>query len=281
MRAFLGQERREWATPQSRAGGAGCACSSSPLFSLTGSAWQSFAERVVSLPDVASVEVDRRKGTAVVRQTPPIGGLDRFLERLSAALAAEVPHKTEAEQSRLFASLAGHRRFRLFRRGKRLSTWEIVHASPGHIRVRDAALRTSPAAAQRIRSDLMGQSGIRSFSISHYTGCVTVRFDPALDGDTILARLDEVVFDGGMTACQSLPRPTQWLFANATLALAVAGTFFYAPLASAPWSSWPVTSPPFKMRGGRFAGDRQLSPSCTRRLSAPRWPVAALSLRAL
>jgi Cu2+-exporting ATPase len=200
------------------------------LFSFKGTAWQSFVDRVMSVAHVESVEVDCRRGTAVIRQNPVNGGPDQFLGRLSAALAAEGPRKFDTRFSPLYDSLAGRCRFRLFRRAKRLSTWEIVHASPGRLRVRDAALRKSPAAAQCIALELKGQDGIRSISISQFRGSVAVEYDPAVDGETILARLDQAALDGGMIACDSLPRPRQWLFANATLSLAVAGTFFYAPL---------------------------------------------------
>jgi cation transport ATPase len=205
--------------------------SSPDVFSVRGGRWQAFLERVLSLPDIESVEVDRLAGTAEIRQVSQTARLAGFLERLSAALAAPSPEETEASVSKLHSYLAGRSRFRLFRRGPSLSTWEIVHESPGRLRVRDAELRNSPAAAQRIESDLRLQKGIRDISISSYTGSVVIHYDAALaDRGAILACLDESARVGGMIACESLPRPKQWLSANATLALAAAGTLLYPPL---------------------------------------------------
>jgi Cu2+-exporting ATPase len=201
------------------------------VFSAAGSRWLAFLERVLSLPDVALVEIDRLAGTAVVHQVDPRARPEAFLERLSAALAVENPGESGTALSRLHAYLAGRSRFRVFRRGHCLSTWEIVHESPGRLRVRDAELRNSPAAAQRIESELRRQTGIRDVSISSYTGSVVIHYDEAaIDRETILTRLDESICEGGMIACTSLPRPTQWLYANATLALAAAGTWLYPPL---------------------------------------------------
>jgi len=205
--------------------------SSREVFSATGDRWQAFLERVLNVSDVASVEIDRLAGTAVVRQAPGQAQLGGFAERLSAAVAAEDPHGKDGSLSRLHAYLAGRSRFRIFRRGQSLSTWEIVHESPGRLRVRDTELRHSPATAQRIESDLRLQPGIRDVSISNHTGSVLIYYDDArVDRERVLTHLDESVRDGGMIACDALPRPTQWLFANATLALAAAGTFFYPPL---------------------------------------------------
>ncbi len=205
--------------------------SSRDVFSVTGGCWQSFLERVLSLADVASVEIDRLAGTAVIRQVAQSARLAGFVERLSAALAGVRAEEVDPEVSKLHSYLAGRARFRLFRRGKGLSTWEIVHESPGRLRVRDPELRNCPAAAQRIESDLRLQKGVLDVSISSYTGSVVIDYHNAVtDRAALLACLDESARDGGMIACESLPRPKQWISANATLALAAAGTFFYPPL---------------------------------------------------
>jgi Cu2+-exporting ATPase len=205
--------------------------SSREVFAVTGGRWQAFLERVLSLPDVESVEIDRLAGTAVIRQGTQPARLAGFLERLSAALADSGPEEIRSAVSKLHSYLAGRARFRLFRRGRSLSTWEIVHESPGRLRVRDPELRNCPAAAQRVESNLRLQKGVRDVSISSYTGSVVIHYLSAVaDRAAILACLDESVRDGGMIACESLPRPKQWLFANANLALAAAGTFLYPPL---------------------------------------------------
>ena len=196
-----------------------------------GTRWQTFIKRIGRLREVDAVEIDRRRGTAVLCYSPQAARLEQILERMSVALAAPDTEAASATLSNFFESLSHRSHIRLFRRGEHLSTWEILHDAPGRLRVRDVELCKSPAAVQRIGTELGTQPGIRNVTISALTGSVLVRYDAAVvDRETILARLDDLVREGGMIACQALPGAAQWLFANATLGLAAAGVLLYPPL---------------------------------------------------
>jgi Cu2+-exporting ATPase len=186
--------------------------------------------RIAAVAAVTRVEIDRRGGIAAVHYGASTVGLKQFLQKMAAALAetdqstassVAVPRRLSADRSSL----------RLFRRGNGFSTWQVAHELRGRLRVRDVSLTDCPATVQRIGGELAGCPGIEEVSAGPLTGSLTIGFDPArTDRDSILARLDELTEHGGLVRCQSLPGAGRWLFAGATLAVAVAGALIFPPL---------------------------------------------------
>jgi Cu2+-exporting ATPase len=227
-----------WKTATANFGGTNVSCrpgvvhiTSPAAFSAVGARLQAFLCRIAKVAEVARVEIDRHGGTATIYYTAGAVSLKPFLQRVAAALA-------ETDQGAA-SSIAVPRRLlsadrtllRLFRRGQGFSAWQVVHESRGRLRVRDVSMTDYPATVQRIGWELAVHPGIEEVSAGPLTGSLTIRFDPArTDRDSILARLDGLTEDGGLVRCRSLPSSGRWLFAGATLAVAVAGALVFPPL---------------------------------------------------
>src|SRR5258707_13649312 len=105
----------------------------------------------------------------------------------------------------LAARVGGRSWFRIFRRGERLSTWQVVHELPGRLRVRDPlllgdrGLRDIPEVSRRdiaaqVATALRECRGVHNVTIGHRTGSVLVHFNPTLVGrDDLLALLDRPI----------------------------------------------------------------------------------------
>ncbi len=205
--------------------------SSRTAFSASGGRWFEFLSRIMSLTAVESVEIDRLRGTAVVAFNPKLTAAEGLLEQMSAALASDGADLADSPISEWQHWLSGRLRLRLFRRGTTLSIWEIVHEMEGRLRVRDVDLHRCPQVAQRIRTELALVRGVQAVGISPLTGSVVIRYDIAvINRDQVLAQLDELTRDGDLVACPEIPSRSKWIYASATLALAVAGTTLYPPL---------------------------------------------------
>src|SRR6516165_9373076 len=86
---------RRFGAATARAGGTTVSCrpgvlrvSSQGTFAITAKCWQAFVECSATLPEVASVEIDRIRGTAAVFYDAAGISLSQMLDALSAALAA-------------------------------------------------------------------------------------------------------------------------------------------------------------------------------------------------
>ena len=205
--------------------------SSPTALAQPGGHWQQFLERIVSLPEVESVEIDRNRGTAAIAFARQGTQLDELLERMAAALATRTVSPVDPEFLKLCRCLATRSRFRVHRRGDRLSIWEIVHESPGRLRVRDVDLHANPRSALRARAELESLTGVRDVAVGSFTGSIVIRYDAAaIDRDRILVHLDRLTGAGEISSANQVPSRSQWMFANATLALSVAGAVVYPPL---------------------------------------------------
>ena len=108
-------------------------------FSPDNDRWRSFAARAFSIPATESLEIDRRHGCAVIRySTAAISPAD-YMGRFSQSLSTASKSASDAIVPQHAASKCVER-FRLSRRGGSLSRFEVVHALPGRLRVRDLGL---------------------------------------------------------------------------------------------------------------------------------------------
>lgn len=215
-------------------------------FSMRDNRWREFVERVLSLEEVESVEVDRIRGTAVVRHSMlPISAVygesatiaaSEVLSRLSIALDTTAASSSECglnhSLAKRISGLTGRTRFRLFRRGASFSTWEIVHERPGRLRVRDTAVRQGPKPAAWVAGMLRESAGVRDVTVGPWTGSVLVLYDSTIIGrDDILSLLDDPAREAGGPLVVSAPAAERRsAFANASIALAVAGEFLVPAL---------------------------------------------------
>ncbi|HEY3966161.1 MAG TPA: hypothetical protein VGM05_16490 [Planctomycetaceae bacterium] len=201
------------------------------LFARPDGNWPDFVTRVFSLPGVESVEIDRRSGTAAIVYAAQQIPLDRFLEELARALQSGKAQGCDAQSVPLPTGLTAGTKFRLSRRGARLTAWELVHELPGRLRVRDLRLQGDPQQAGRLATSLRLLRGVQSATASSLTGSVVIHFEKAtIDRDAVLSYLDHWDQAGALSQPDAQTSRTRWMFAHATLGLAVAGTLFYPPL---------------------------------------------------
>jgi len=195
-------------------------------FSLANQCWSAFAARAFSVHEVESLEIDRDRGCATVRYRTQAVSVADFIERFSQALATPAPPANDA-LTRLGIPLAERQFFRLTRYGTRISTWEVLHALPGRMRVRDLGLQNRPELARRLELELRTQPGILSVSARSLTGTVVLRFDPTLVRQADVLRLLDQSMKGLATRqpLVSMPGNSQWSMAQASLGLALAGQF--------------------------------------------------------
>ncbi|HUY36756.1 MAG TPA: hypothetical protein VMV69_28740 [Pirellulales bacterium] len=236
-------------------------------FSMRDERWREFVTRVLTLDEVESVAVDRVRGIAQVHHAPPaLAALNgssatrdasKVLERLSAALDSAALDSAASDSAasdsampkssgrpldralaERIAGLAEPARFRLFRRGASVSTWEIIHDRPGRLRVRDTAVRQGPeaagpaVAAGPVARRLRELPGVRDVAIGAWTGSVLICFDRTIVGrDAILSLLDGPAGKvGGPLALSSPAAHGESEFANASLLVAFAGEFLVPAL---------------------------------------------------
>lgn len=191
--------------------------------------WQGFVDCLARMAEVRGIEIDRQRGSAIVRFDKAHGRPETLLERMSAALATPAAAIERASVAALDEHFAGRRRIRLYRRGIGFSSWEIVHELPGRLRVRDVGLRGRTDMVRQLELELHTLPGVHTVTASPTTGSVLVRFDPAaIDREGLLAALDDAVRSSGqIAAARAMPERASFTLANTTLVLATVGEFFF------------------------------------------------------
>jgi Cu2+-exporting ATPase len=181
--------------------------------------------------EVESIEIDRAGDTATIAYPPHSLPVDAMLDRLSTVLGEPTP-PGGFSASAIFERVAGRSRFRLFRRGNRLSTWQIVHEQPGRLRLRDPTLKGRPQLARQVETRLRAIAGVCDVAVSTWTGSAVVRFDPAHAGrDEILSQLDGLPAGAPAPLAVSAQAGSgEWAIANCTLGIAAAGEFLFPVL---------------------------------------------------
>ncbi|MSR57505.1 MAG: hypothetical protein EXS05_07515 [Planctomycetaceae bacterium] len=214
---------RSSTTVQSRPGRIGI--ESPAIFGRSSARWPEFVDRLLCLPEIKSVEIDRDQGTAALCYEPSLTSPERLLEQLAAALAGKAVTASAATRASLHGSFSDRRQFRLFRRGSAFSIWELIHELPGRIRVRDAGLRRRPILLRRLELELQTLPGVQTATAGAATGSLLIRFDPdATDRDCLLAALDDLVGEAGPSAAtQATAFTGGFTLANTALVVATVG----------------------------------------------------------
>jgi cation transport ATPase len=189
-----------------------------------------FLRRIFALREVKFVEIDRQLHTAEICLHTDRKELAQNLQRLARAIRGETPGQFPpiAERPVLDDLVRSGGRVKIRRLDSVLTTWDIVVAQPGRIRLRHESIRLDPALAARVHDIVTDTSGVMGCSVQSLTGSVLIRFDPAVVTTTCLLQilererrrptLPDLEFGG-------IPAPAGYGLSSTSLALAAAGEF--------------------------------------------------------
>lgn len=198
------------------------------LFGASEERWQSFVERLVAIPEVQTVEIDRKTGTASIHFATDQTSHKRLLEQMSGVLAAPASTNGRRPFAGLDEHLAGRRRITLHRRGDTFSVWQLMHVTRGRIRVRDTGLRGQVELVRKLELELHTLPGVRTVAASASSGSVVIWYDPsAIPCDNVLALMDDAVQSTGLASARGIPPKASFTLANTALVLATVGEFMF------------------------------------------------------
>jgi Cu2+-exporting ATPase len=125
-------------------------------------------------------------------------------------------------------------RIKVFRYGPMFTTWEVVHESPGRLRVQHGAIRGRRQLPGPIEHELDTVLGITAFRFHSSTGSLLVYFDKETIGKLQLLKVLEgaiALSESGLPGGQDLSYwDAQFTLASVTLAASIAAQFAYPAL---------------------------------------------------
>ncbi|MDR3639561.1 MAG: hypothetical protein P4L84_37515, partial [Isosphaeraceae bacterium] len=198
------------------------------LFADPGSsACRLFLQRIFRLDEVRAVEVDRSRGTARIDHESRGRTVDETLDRLAVALRGGQTSAGIPIVGALPAREGSWTAVRVVRRGMSLTTWDVVHASAGRVRLRNEVLRTDEGLAHRIVRELSAVHGVESCHVRCLTASLLVRFDPTdIDTQQLVQILDHLLQGSAqLLGHAGDPPPTSFALANTAVGLAALGEF--------------------------------------------------------
>ena len=199
------------------------------LFDARGSdAIRRFLGRVFRLDEVRWVEIDRASATASIGYAPEALAVDEALARLSGAIGRESGRDEVLPDVPSWLALVDEIRFKVFRHERLLTTWEVAHAIPGRVRLRQEKLRGNPALARRVERELATVHGVIDAAARPITAGLLVRFDPASTNlRHLLLILEGLLHAPGTSSAEPghahAHPPVSFALANASVGLAALG----------------------------------------------------------
>src|SRR5262249_23600055 len=142
-----------------------------------------FVRCVLSVDDVGSVRVDSGAAAAEIRTEP-----ERLGEVLPQILEA-LRGRGRGLASRALPLPRGARGppFEVYRRNRRLTSWNVVEEGTGRLRLRHELLAGDHALARRVEHVLGLARGVLSARYHRWRGCLWVHFQPDLiEPDTVI-----------------------------------------------------------------------------------------------
>jgi len=199
-----------------------------PLFATPAEApLTRFLTGVFQHKSVDAVDLDPAKGRAQILFQGRNGNVQAALPQVARALAqANVDPGSESTPLRTFAAWAASgKHCRITRYGHRYSTWEILHALPGRVRLYNPLIRRRRDLCRVIEQELMATLGVDRFTTTQLRGTVLIHFNPRhLKTEDLIRLLDGVLLTLDQEASDT-PDPD---FAICTTSLAVAAASQFA-----------------------------------------------------
>lgn len=182
-----------------------------------------FLKRVLALPEVASVEINRDLGEALV---VPVAA-DRLLvllERLAQTIRGADSTAAVSAGSIVRDLIVDRPRVTVRRIGSSLTTWAMVHQRPGRVRLRHEDLLKDRGAFERVRMAARDAAGVTRSVASKTTGCVLIEYDPAQTTlSRIMEALDRARHRSSLAGGGDEPKSPGFALANTSVVLAVIG----------------------------------------------------------
>jgi cation transport ATPase len=199
-----------------------------------------FLQRVFSVEEVDSVQVDRGTGSAVVRYRRGTRGAADLLHRMAAAIRGAGTEPSNAGTGpavRLLPQDLSGPHWTIHRHRHLLSTWEVVTEQPGTLALKHDLLEEDPGLARRVAHVMESVHGVTMAALRPLSGTLRIRFDPLqTQVERLLHALEAARQRLPAEPADDLgPEPASFGLANASVALAVLSEFV-AP------SLWPVTA---------------------------------------
>ena len=194
-----------------------------------------FLHRVFSVDEVKSVQIDRRRSSAVIRYERGEGGLAELLQRLATAIRGTLGVGAEPPSFGLLPRDLSQAKWTVYRHRGILTTWRVVGDQPGVLTLRHDVMTTDPEMTRRMVHQIELMHGVLGSRIRPLTGTLRIRFDPTLTRAERLLRAIESAPESlpVETALKDQLPPVKFGLANTALAVSVI-TDFVLPAA------WPA-----------------------------------------
>jgi cation-transporting P-type ATPase C len=201
-----------------------------------------FLARVFSLPEIAAVEINRKKAEGYL-QYRAAAATANVLRKLKEALVPSPPprqgrRKKSRDSEPLDDSLADALflkppeafPIRVVRVGSHLSTWRVRSQEENKVRLAHPLLRRRKDVAYRLEDELTATLGIRDFQINRLTSSVTVHFNPrCLNVPRLLQHLERA-WPRLVKGAEGPPSDTRLLVSAGLLTTAFTAQFFVPAL---------------------------------------------------
>ncbi len=194
-----------------------------------------FLHRVFSVDEVKSVQIDRRRSSAVIRYERGRGGLAELLQRLATAIRGTLGVGAEPPSFSLLPRDLSQTKWTVYRHRGMLTTWRVVGDQPGVLTLHHDLMTTDPEMTRRMVHQIELMYGVLGSRILPLTGTLRIRFDPTLTRAERLLRAIESAPESlpVETALKDQLPPVKFGLANTALAVS-AITDFVLPAA------WPA-----------------------------------------
>ncbi|HWE38344.1 MAG TPA: HAD family hydrolase, partial [Isosphaeraceae bacterium] len=165
----------------------------------------------------------------------------------------------------ILADILALARFRVFRHGTTLTTWEVAHELPGRVRLRHEGLRGNAALARRVERELATVHGVIDAQARPLTAGLLVHFDPGATSTRQLLQILEGLFHTPASATSPTAEgnshhhpPVSFGLANASVGLAAVGEFAVPALLPASALLLVASNVKTFREAGRSLGKRRL-----------------------
>jgi Cu2+-exporting ATPase len=191
-----------------------------------------FIERSFGASEINEVEIDIVARTATLFFKPGGGTTREILGKIARIYQGlDEPETTPSFSPGLLRTVPKFLpRFRVFRYGSTLSTWENRLEMPGWIRLRNSVVLNKRYLVALLERQLLGLIGIEHYKLHKRAGSISIVFNPrAIHPEQIVRHLDSALAKAPARPPNVKP-DFDFPIASTSLALAAGATFFSPPL---------------------------------------------------